>query len=70
MMIAVGHGLTVPDLRRSVTDLRALVTATLGQLILLPLIATVLVLVFNPAPAVIAMATAPQKVTRKVVILQ
>lgn len=54
MMIAVGHGLTVPDLRRSVTDLRALVTATLGQLILLPLIATVLVLVFNPAPAVIA----------------
>jgi len=54
MMIAVGHGLTVTDLRRSVTDLRAVVTATLGQLILLPLIATVLVLVFNPAPVVIA----------------
>jgi len=54
MMIAVGHGLTVSDLFRSVTDLRAVVTATLGQLILLPLIATVLVLVFNPAPAIIA----------------
>ena len=54
MMIAVGHGLTGSDLRRSVTDLRAVVTATLGQLILLPLIATVLVLVFNPAPAIIA----------------
>ncbi len=54
MMIAVGHGLTVTDLFRSVTDLRAVVTATLGQLILLPLIATVLVLVFNPAPAMIA----------------
>jgi len=54
MMIAVGHGLTVSDLFRSVTDLRAVVTATLGQLILLPLIATVLVLVINPAPAIIA----------------
>ena len=54
MMIAVGHGLTASDLRRSATDLRAVVTATLGQLILLPLIATVLVLVFNPAPAIIA----------------
>ena len=31
-----------------------MVTATLGQLILVPLIATVLVLVFNPAPAMIA----------------
>ncbi len=54
MMIAVGHGLTASDLRRSATDLRAVVTATLGQLILLPLIATVLILVFNPAPAIIA----------------
>ncbi len=54
MMVAVGHGLTVADLRRSATDLRAVVTATLGQLILLPLIATVIVLVFNPAPAIIA----------------
>jgi BASS family bile acid:Na+ symporter len=54
MMVAVGHGLTVADFRRSATDLRAVVTATLGQLILLPLIATVIVLVFNPAPAIIA----------------
>lgn len=54
MMIAVGHGLTGTDLRRSATDLRAVVTATLGQLILLPLIATVIFLVFNPAPAIIA----------------
>lgn len=54
MMVAVGHGLTATDLRRSATDLRAVITATLGQLILLPLIATVIVLVFDPAPAVIA----------------
>jgi len=54
MMIAVGHGLTASDLRRSATDLRAVVTATLGQLILLPLIATVLILVFNPDPPIIA----------------
>ena len=54
MMIAVGHGLTASDLRRSATDLRAVITATLGQLILLPLIATVIVLVFDPAPAIIA----------------
>lgn len=54
MMVAVGHGLTVTDLRRSATDLRAVITATLGQLILLPLIATVIVLVFDPAPAIIA----------------
>ena len=54
MMVAVGHGLTVTDLRRSATDLRAVITATLGQLILLPLIATVVVLVFDPAPAIIA----------------
>ncbi len=54
MMVAVGHGMTATDLRRSATDLRALITATLGQLILLPLIATVIVLVFDPAPASIA----------------
>lgn len=54
MMVAVGHGLTATDLRRSATDLRAVITATLGQLILLPLIATVIVLVFDPAPAIIA----------------
>jgi BASS family bile acid:Na+ symporter len=54
MMVAVGHGLTTSELRRSATDLRALITATLGQLVLLPLIATVIILVFNPPPAVIA----------------
>lgn len=54
MMVAVGHGLTATDLRRSATDLRAVITATLGQLILLPLIATVIVLVLDPAPAIIA----------------
>jgi BASS family bile acid:Na+ symporter len=54
MMVAVGHSLTVTDLKRSATDLRALVTASLGQLILLPLIATVIVLVMRPSPMVIA----------------
>jgi len=54
MMVAVGHGMTASDLRRSATDLRAVTTATLGQLLLLPLIATVIVLVFDPAPATIA----------------
>jgi BASS family bile acid:Na+ symporter len=54
MMLAVGHTLTPTDLRRSATDLRALVTASLGQLILLPLIATVIVLVMHPSPMVIA----------------
>jgi bile acid:Na+ symporter, BASS family len=54
MMVAVGHGLTASDLGRSATDLRVLVTATLGQLLILPLIATVIVLVFNPPPAIIA----------------
>lgn len=54
MMLAVGHTLTFTDLRRSATDLRALVTATLGQLILLPLIVTVIVLVIQPSPTVIA----------------
>jgi BASS family bile acid:Na+ symporter len=54
MMVAVGHGLTGTELRRSATDLRAVITATLGQLILLPLIATVIILVFDPAPAIIA----------------
>ena len=54
MMVAVGHGLTATDLRRSATDLRALVTATTGQLVLLPVIATVIVLVLEPDAAVIA----------------
>lgn len=54
MMVAVGHGLTTSELRRSATDLRAVITATTGQLIILPLIATVIVLVFDPAPAIIA----------------
>ena len=54
MMLAVGHTLTFADLRRSATDLRALVTATLGQLILLPLIVTIIVLVTQPSPTVIA----------------
>lgn len=54
MMVAVGHGLRAADLRRSATDLRALITATLGQLVLLPLIATVVVLLLNPASAIIA----------------
>lgn len=54
MMVAVGHGLTATDLRRSATDLRAMVTATVSQLILLPLIATVIVLVFDPSPTIIA----------------
>jgi len=54
MMMVVGHGLTPSDFRRSATDLRALVAATFGQLILLPLIATLIVLVFEPGPAVVA----------------
>jgi BASS family bile acid:Na+ symporter len=54
MMVVVGHSLTGTDLRRSATDLRALVTGTIGQLILLPLIATITVLVFEPSPATIA----------------
>lgn len=54
MMVAVGHGLTTSELRRSATDLRAVITATAGQLIILPLITTVIVLVFDPAPAIIA----------------
>lgn len=54
MMVAVGHDLTGTALRRSLTDMRAVVTATAGQLILLPLIATVIVLVLAPAPDVIA----------------
>jgi len=54
MMVAVGHTITPTDLRRSATDLRALVTATLGQLILLPAIVPVIVLVFQPSPTVIA----------------
>ena len=54
MMIVVGHGLTFSELRRSLTDFRAVVAATIGQLVLLPLIATIIVLVFEPAPAVVA----------------
>jgi BASS family bile acid:Na+ symporter len=54
MMMVVGHGLTPTDLRRSATDLRALVAASLGQLVLLPLIATLIVLVLEPGPAVVA----------------
>jgi BASS family bile acid:Na+ symporter len=54
MMVAVGHGLTPLEFRRSATDLRVLVTATGGQLILLPLIATVIILVLEPSSTVIA----------------
>jgi BASS family bile acid:Na+ symporter len=54
MMVTVGHGLTTADLRRSVTDLRAIVAATIGQLVFLPLIATVIILVAHPPPTVIA----------------
>jgi len=54
MMIVVGHGLTFSELRRSATDYRAVVAATIGQLILLPLVATVIVLVLEPAPTIVA----------------
>jgi BASS family bile acid:Na+ symporter len=54
MMIVVGHGLTFTDLGRSMTDLRAVIGATFGQLVLLPLVATVIVLVFEPEPVVVA----------------
>jgi BASS family bile acid:Na+ symporter len=54
MMLTVGHSLTATDLRRAATDLRAVVTATVGQVIALPLIATVIILVFQPPPAAIA----------------
>lgn len=54
MMVAVGHSLTATDLRRSATDLRALITASLGQLLLLPAIVTVIVLVLEPSPTVVA----------------
>lgn len=54
LMVTVGHGLTTADLRRSATDLRAIVAATVGQLIVLPLIATVIILVGHPSPTVIA----------------
>jgi len=54
MMVTVGHGLTTADFRTSATDLRASVTATIGQLVLLPLIATVIILVLHPSPMVIA----------------
>lgn len=54
MMVTVGHGLTTAELKRSATDLRASVTATVGQLVLLPLIATVIILVLRPSPAVTA----------------
>lgn len=54
MMVAVGHSLTMTDLRRSATDLRALVTASLGQLVVLPAAATFIVLVLEPSPLVVA----------------
>jgi BASS family bile acid:Na+ symporter len=54
MMVTVGHSLTAADFRRSATDLRALVSATIGQLVLLPLITTVIILVFQPSPFIIA----------------
>ncbi|MCU0302970.1 MAG: bile acid:sodium symporter [Thermoanaerobaculales bacterium] len=54
MMVAVGHGLTPSELCRSATDLRAVVTATIGQLVLLPLIATVIALVLEPSPVAVA----------------
>jgi BASS family bile acid:Na+ symporter len=54
MMIVVGHGLTLTELRRSMTDYRAVVAATIGQLVLLPLIATVIVLVLEPSPTIVA----------------
>jgi BASS family bile acid:Na+ symporter len=54
MMVTVGHGLTATELRRSATDIRASVTATVGQLVLLPLIATVIILVLRPSPAITA----------------
>ena len=54
MMITVGHGLTTTELRRSATDVRALITASVGQLVLLPLIATVIILVLHLTPAVVA----------------
>lgn len=54
MMIVVGHGLTFSELRRSVTDYRAVVAATIGQLVLLPLVATIIVLVLEPAPTIVA----------------
>jgi len=54
MMVAVGHGLTATDLKRSATDLRSLVTASVGQVVVLPAIATVIVLVVEPTPMVMA----------------
>jgi len=54
MMIVVGHGLTFTELRRSMTDVRAVVSATVGQLVLLPLVATIIVLVLTPPPTIVA----------------
>ncbi len=54
MMIVVGHSLTFTELRRSLADFRAVVAATIGQLLLLPLIATIIVLVLDPAPTIVA----------------
>lgn len=54
MMIAVGHGLTFSELRRSVTDYRAVIGATTGQLVLLPLVATIIALVLKPPPTIVA----------------
>ncbi|HSL19537.1 MAG TPA: bile acid:sodium symporter [Methylomirabilota bacterium] len=54
MMTAVGHGLTPSELRRSVVDLRAVASATIGQVVLLPLAATVVALLVEPPPSVTA----------------
>ena len=54
MMTLVGHGLTISELRRSVVDLRAVASATIGQVVLLPVAATVVALLVEPAPVVTA----------------
>jgi BASS family bile acid:Na+ symporter len=54
LMVVVGHSLTPADFRRSAMDLRAVMTATIGQLILLPLIATTIVLVLEPGAVTVA----------------
>jgi BASS family bile acid:Na+ symporter len=54
LMVVVGHGMTLSELRRSATDVRAVVTGTIGQLVFLPAIATVIVLVVDPGPTSVA----------------
>jgi BASS family bile acid:Na+ symporter len=54
MMTVVGHSLTPTDLRKSATDLRAVAAATIGQIVLLPLIATFIVLTLEPGPTITA----------------